>query len=172
MDTLFPPDPVYPPGFSYVPDFLTSQEEQRLIREIAAVELHASNFHGYEAKRRVASSATTIASTGGRWQKAGKFPLHFRALQASKTGISKEAFAELLVTGYPEGSAINGHRDAFPFDVIAGISLLSDCTFRLRPTRPAEADTRICDLPAGQTPLPVPHLRQGTDRMAAQHQTL
>jgi len=38
-----------------------------------------------------------------------------------------------LVTEYPEGSVINWHRDAPPFDVIAGISLLPDCTFRLRP---------------------------------------
>ena len=31
------------------------------------------------------------------------------------------------------GSVINWHRDAPPFDIIAGISLLSDCSFKLRP---------------------------------------
>jgi alkylated DNA repair dioxygenase AlkB len=41
--------------------------------------------------------------------------------------------AELLVTEYPPGSVINWHRDAPPFDLIAGISLSSDCTFKLRP---------------------------------------
>jgi alkylated DNA repair dioxygenase AlkB len=40
-------------------------------------------------------------------------------------------FAELLVTEYP--SVINWHRDAPPFDIIVGISLLTDCTFRFRP---------------------------------------
>jgi alkylated DNA repair dioxygenase AlkB len=52
---------------------------------------------------------------------------------AEKTGIKKQEFKELLVTQYPPGSVINWHRDAFPFDVIFGVSLASDCTFRLRP---------------------------------------
>lgn len=47
--------------------------------------------------------------------------------------IEPGAFAELLVTEYPVGSVINWHRDSPPFDIIAGISLMSDCNFRLRP---------------------------------------
>jgi alkylated DNA repair dioxygenase AlkB len=47
--------------------------------------------------------------------------------------IDRDQFAELLVTDYPIGSVINWHRDAPPFDIIAGLSLLSDCTFKLRP---------------------------------------
>lgn len=47
--------------------------------------------------------------------------------------LQADAFAELLLTEYPPGSVINWHRDAPPFELIAGISLLSDCTFRLRP---------------------------------------
>lgn len=43
------------------------------------------------------------------------------------------ALAEMLITEYPPGSVINWHRDAPPFDQIAGISLLSDVTFKLRP---------------------------------------
>jgi alkylated DNA repair dioxygenase AlkB len=43
------------------------------------------------------------------------------------------AIAELLVTEYPSGSVINWHRDAPPFNVIAGVSLQTSCTFRLRP---------------------------------------
>ncbi|HEX8041916.1 MAG TPA: alpha-ketoglutarate-dependent dioxygenase AlkB [Chryseosolibacter sp.] len=136
MDTLFPPVPVYPPGFTYVPDFLTEEEEQQLIREISGIELHAFNFHGYEAKRRVASFGYDYRFDQRSLVKGREIPGAFQNLVgkvASKTGISKEEFVELLVTEYPEGSVINWHRDAFPFDVIAGVSLLSDCTFRLRP---------------------------------------
>ena len=50
-----------------------------------------------------------------------------------KIALKKENIAELLVTEYPPGSVINWHRDAPPFDLIAGISLQSDCTFKLRP---------------------------------------
>jgi alkylated DNA repair dioxygenase AlkB len=52
---------------------------------------------------------------------------------AAFLSIPPKEFAELLVTEYPVASVINWHRDAPPFDLIAGISLLSDCTFRLRP---------------------------------------
>ena len=52
---------------------------------------------------------------------------------ATKLGKAKNDFAELLVTEYPVGSVINWHRDAPPFDIIAGISFQSDCIFRLRP---------------------------------------
>jgi alkylated DNA repair dioxygenase AlkB len=47
--------------------------------------------------------------------------------------IDPKQIAELLVTEYPVGSVINWHRDAPPFEVIIGISLLSDCTFKLKP---------------------------------------
>lgn len=36
----------------------------------------------------------------------------------------------------PPGSGINWHRDAPPFNIIVGISLSSDCIFRLRPYQP------------------------------------
>jgi alkylated DNA repair dioxygenase AlkB len=47
--------------------------------------------------------------------------------------INADAFAELLLTEYPVDSVINWHRDAPPFDIIVGISLMSDCIFRFRP---------------------------------------
>jgi alkylated DNA repair dioxygenase AlkB len=34
---------------------------------------------------------------------------------------------------YPVSSVINWHRDAPPFESIAGISLAADCVFKLRP---------------------------------------
>jgi alkylated DNA repair dioxygenase AlkB len=52
---------------------------------------------------------------------------------ANIANVSPDAFEEALITEYPEGSVINWHRDAPTFDIIAGISLLSDCRFRLRP---------------------------------------
>jgi alkylated DNA repair dioxygenase AlkB len=52
---------------------------------------------------------------------------------SGKLTVTREEIAEVLITEYPPGSVINWHRDAPPFQDIAGISLLSDCTFRLRP---------------------------------------
>ncbi len=136
MDTLFPPAPVLPPGFSYFPEFLTPEEEQQLIGQVTAIDLHPFNFHGYEAKRRVASFGYDYSFNRRSLSRGRDIPEVFDHLVgrvAQKTGIQKKDFAELLITEYPEGSVINWHRDALPFDVIAGVSLLSDCTFRLRP---------------------------------------
>ncbi len=64
------------------------------------------------------------------YQQARKFPKRSNLIAkvASHLSIKKEDFAELLLTEYPIESVINWHRDAPPFDLIAGISLLSNCT--------------------------------------------
>jgi alkylated DNA repair dioxygenase AlkB len=136
MDTLFPLDPVFPPGFLYFPGFVEKPEEQELLEEISKVELHTFNFHGYEAKRRVASFGYDYSFDKRALSKGNEIPVVFEQLiekVAAKVAIAKDEFRELLITEYPVGSVINWHRDAFPFDVIAGISLAADCTFRLRP---------------------------------------
>jgi alkylated DNA repair dioxygenase AlkB len=136
MQSLFADDPLYPPGFTYVPDFLDQTEEGLLIKEVSKTELHTFVFQGYEAKRRVASFGYDY-SFDKRTLTAGRpIPPAFRPLiekVSAYTGLDVEQFAELLITEYPPGSVINWHRDAPPFDLIAGISLLSDCVFRFRP---------------------------------------
>ena len=52
---------------------------------------------------------------------------------AGKLELPKHLIGQFLITEYPVGSVINWHRDAPPFEIIAGVSLLSDCTFKLRP---------------------------------------
>lgn len=136
MNTLFPIEPVYPPGFSYLPQFLTVDEEMEMYKEILGIELHDFNFQGFTAKRRVASFGYDYSFDKRALSKGKDIPPVFNSL-IKKVGdhlkIPEEEFAELLITEYPEGSVINWHRDAPPFDIIVGISLISDCVFRLRP---------------------------------------
>jgi hypothetical protein len=48
MSTLFPLTPVFPPGFSYLPEFLTVDEEKFLIASIQHVEQRAQIIvHSY-----------------------------------------------------------------------------------------------------------------------------
>jgi alkylated DNA repair dioxygenase AlkB len=136
VNTLFSIQPSYPPGFSYFPDFLSVLEEDRLVKEISGIELHDFNFQGFVAKRRVASFGYDYSFDKRALSKGNDIPSVFNSLikkVANHIGVRENEFAELLVTEYPVGSVINWHRDAPPFDVIAGISLLADCTFRLRP---------------------------------------
>jgi alkylated DNA repair dioxygenase AlkB len=136
MDTLFPIEPEFPEGFLYFPKFLTEQEEKELILEISKIKLHTFTFQGFEAKRKVASFGYDYNFNKGCLAKGKAIPPVFDPVIKKVSdflSLSSGAFAELLITEYPVGSVINWHRDAPPFDLIAGISLLSDCRFRLRP---------------------------------------
>jgi len=136
MSTLFPIHEIYPAGFSYIPEFIGHDEELSLIREIEKIPLHTFKFHGYEARRKVASFGYDYSFDSNRLTEGKKIPRAFHPLiekVALHLKIAATDFAEVLLTEYPPGSVINWHRDAHPFDIIAGISLLSDCTFRLRP---------------------------------------
>ncbi|HUS03859.1 MAG TPA: alpha-ketoglutarate-dependent dioxygenase AlkB [Chitinophagaceae bacterium] len=135
MNTLFPEE-IFPPGFKYFPDFITKEEEEQLIKEAKQTELHVFNFQGYEAKRKTASFGYDYSFDKRSLSKGKDIPPRFSWLidkVAKHLSIPTGQIAELLVTEYPEGSVINWHRDAPPFDLIAGVSLNADCTFRLRP---------------------------------------
>jgi alkylated DNA repair dioxygenase AlkB len=136
MQTLFDEKPCFPRGFSYFPAFLSNEEETELMNVIEKTELHNLNFHGYMAHRKVASFGYDYSFVNRSLTKGKDIPAEFDHLikKISITlSLDPTLIAELLVTEYPVGSVINWHRDAPPFDLIAGVSLLSDCTFKLRP---------------------------------------
>ncbi|WP_423148265.1 alpha-ketoglutarate-dependent dioxygenase AlkB [Rubrolithibacter danxiaensis] len=86
---------------------------------------------------------------------------------ATKVLIPESHFAELLITKYPPGSVINWHRDALPFNLIAGISLLADCTFRLRPHEKGNQNRKsLVSFPVNRRSL---YIIQGNSRTNWQH---
>lgn len=136
MALLFPDMDVYPRGFSDIPDFVSPEQEQQLLAAIENIPLHTFLFRGYEAKRKVASFGYDYNFTKRTLTKGVEIPTSFHWLVKSVADFLRRPSAdigELLVTEYPANAQINWHRDAFPFDIIAGISLRADCTFRLRP---------------------------------------
>ena len=136
MLSLFPIDDVYPKGFRYEADFISPDEEKDLLEVINTIPLHQMQFQGYEAKRKVASFGFDWSFEKRVLSKGKDIPSSFDWLVekvALKIGLRRQDIAELLVTEYPPGSVINWHRDAPPFDIIIGISLLNDCVFKLRP---------------------------------------
>jgi alkylated DNA repair dioxygenase AlkB len=136
MNLLFPTEGGLPEGFEYYPSFINEAEEQQLIRAVEDIELNAMIFQGFAAKRKVESFGYDYNFDKRTITKGKEIPTDFHSLvEKVSTFLQMESgkIAELLVTEYPIGSVINWHRDAPPFDVVIGISLLSDCKFRLRP---------------------------------------
>jgi alkylated DNA repair dioxygenase AlkB len=136
MDTLFPMTLKFPPGFTYLPDFITEEEEHHLLEIIRGIALHRMKFQGFEANRLVASFGYDYHFDKRSLTKGQEIPVAFLPIveqAAHQAGLLPADIAELLVTEYPPDAVINWHRDAPPFETIIGLSLLSDCTFRLRP---------------------------------------
>ena len=173
MDMLFPDERKLPQGFHYYPDFIDTNEEQFLLHEISNTALHTFLFQGYEAKRRVASFGYDYSFDRRSLSKGKDIPVAFGGLidkVATQAGLHKQDFAELLITEYPVGSVINWHRDAPPFDVIAGISLASDCIFRLRPhEKSKQTRTSVTPIEVKRRSL---YVIQGEARTDWQHSTM
>ncbi|HYC86490.1 MAG TPA: alpha-ketoglutarate-dependent dioxygenase AlkB, partial [Chryseosolibacter sp.] len=129
-------DSPYPKGFLYRPDFLDRDEESVLVDIIRKIHLRPFQFQGFEARRKVISFGYDYSFDKNELTEGKPIPDDFAPLieKVSRTvSVGKDEFREVLVTEYPPGAVINWHRDASPFDLIAGISLAADCTFKLRP---------------------------------------
>lgn len=170
MTTLFDTTPLYPQGFSYFPDVISGEEEQFLTAVIQQLELHAFTFQGYSAKRKTANFGYDYSFEKRNLSRGKDIPAAFNPLIkkiAALAAVPQAAFTELLVTEYPPGSVINWHRDAPPFDLIAGVSLLADCTFRLRPHEKEKQHRRaIISFPVKRRSL---YIIQGPARTDWQH---
>jgi alkylated DNA repair dioxygenase AlkB len=170
VDTLFPVEPIFPRGFSYFPNFITTSEESQLTKQISGIDLHTFHFQGYEAKRKVASFGFDYNFEKKTVSRGNEIPHSFYWIiekVATRLSIATEVIAELLLTEYPVGSVINWHRDAFPFNLVAGISLLTDCTFRLRPhDKTKHGKNSIISFPVHKRSL---YVLEGPARMEWQH---
>lgn len=170
MHTLFAIESVYPPGFSYVENFINKEEENLLLDVITKIELHEFIFKGYTANRKVASFGYDYSFENGSLKKGKDIPSSFGFLiekVAKHLSILPTAFAELLVIEYPEKCVMNWHRDAPPFGLIAGISLLADCTFRLRPhNKDKQTRSSVLSIPVKRRSL---YVMQDESRSEWQH---
>jgi alkylated DNA repair dioxygenase AlkB len=75
------------------------------------------------------------------------FLLPLRERAAAFAAVDADALAEALITEYPPGAAIGWHRDAAPFDIVIGISLLSASRMRFRRGKVRAWQTREVLLP-------------------------
>lgn len=133
---LFPDASPLPEGFVYRAEFISAAEESMLIESIEQLEFGEMRMRGVAAKRRVAHFGSSYDFGGGTLGPAPPMPeflLDLRERVAEFAGCASGEFAEALVTDYPVGAPIGWHRDAPPFDVVAGISLVSACTMKFRP---------------------------------------
>ena len=125
-----------PSGFDYRPEFLSFTEEQQLLSELGRVDFSRVEMRGVVARRRTAHYGYIYGyerrdATPGR--PIPEFLRPVLARIADWTGLDPAAWAEALITEYPEGAPIGWHRDAPMFGDVAGISLGAACRMKFRP---------------------------------------
>ena len=122
-----------PSGFHYRDNFISEDDERTLIDAMAGVTFSEFEMRGVIARRRVAFFGQSYdrAAAGPR----PGFLLPLRAQLAAWAGVGPEAFAMALINEYRPGTPIGWHRDAPQYDIVAGVSLLSDCRMKFRPYR-------------------------------------
>ncbi len=136
-------------GFRYEADFISHEEELALVGAIQNLTFGTVTFRGVEAKRRVVQFGwdyrfETRKATPSEPIPPFLIPLQQRA--GALVGLDAERLEEILVTEYQPGAAIGWHRDAPPFGIVIGVSLLSSCKMRLKPMDAARGETRTIDL--------------------------
>jgi alkylated DNA repair protein (DNA oxidative demethylase) len=139
-----------PAGLVYVPEFLSEEEERRLVGELEACEFADVRMRGQVAKRTVLHFGLRYDYEAWRLTPAAPLPEWLTWLRdrgASFVDTDPEAFVETLVSRYPPGAGIGWHRDAPMFGPkVVGVSLLSGCSMRFQRRRAGVRETHALDL--------------------------
>jgi alkylated DNA repair dioxygenase AlkB len=122
-----------PEGFRYREDFIAIEEEASLAAAIAGIEFSNFEMRGVVARRRVAFFGRSYDSGGASTPPMPAFLLPLREKVAAWAHIEPDAFAMALINQYAPGAPIGWHRDAPQYAIVAGVSLLSPCSMKLRP---------------------------------------
>lgn len=124
-----------PAGLAYAPAFVSPGEEQALLAGIATLDLREARYKEYTARRRVASFGAGYDFDANELTPApvlAAFLLPLRARIAAWCGLPEEELGYALVAEYRAGTQLGWHRDVPQFEVVAGVSLASAATLRLR----------------------------------------
>ena len=137
-------------GLIFREAFITPDEELTLLDRIRTLEFHEMKMRGVVARRRVIhygvkySFETFKASPG---PPVPDFLEPLRARAAALAEVAPADLAEALVTEYSPGASIGWHKDANPFGIVIGISLLSPSRFRFRRGKVRAWETAEVPLP-------------------------
>ena len=126
-----------PEGFSYIPDFVTDDEERGLVARFETLPFDEIHMRGKIARRRALQYGYDYGYNTGTVRVTGPPPPFldpFRARAAALVGRTMEELAQVVVLRYAAGAGIGWHRDRPIFGPeVVGISLLNESVMRLRP---------------------------------------
>lgn len=123
-------------GLTFVEEFLSAPEEQRLLAFFEALEFETITMRGRAARRTVRHYGMTYEYRKREVQPGEAIPRELEFVRdrcAALMGREPDELVQLLVQRYPAGAGIGWHKDAPIFgDEIAGVSLLGASRLQLR----------------------------------------
>lgn len=125
-----------PRGMEYRRDFISSEEELRLIAWVASLPLTEARYQQYTARRRTVNFGAGYDFSHQRATAAPPIPAELdwlRARAAEWAGLRPEAFVQALAAEYQIGTPLGWHRDVPDYEVIVGVSLAGAARLRMRP---------------------------------------
>jgi alkylated DNA repair dioxygenase AlkB len=146
---LFQAPKNFPPGFTYQDEFISKPEEESLLSEIKKLDLHPVVIRNVPSKRRVRHFGYGYSFEERRLTDPVPIPefiLPLRSRVAQLIKAIEDDLSEVLITEYPVSAVIGWHKDAAPFDVVVGISLLNPCIMKLRKGAPGSRKIIALDL--------------------------
>jgi alkylated DNA repair dioxygenase AlkB len=154
----------------YQPDFITADEEARLLDEIRRLPLTEAKYKQYTAKRRIMSYGASYDFSSNELLPAGPIPpfLDFlRERVEAWAGVPASQFTHSLIAEYKMGTQLGWHRDVPEFEIITGVSLGGPARMRLRrypPKKGRNVETLSIDLEPRSA-----YLMRGEARWGWQH---
>jgi alkylated DNA repair dioxygenase AlkB len=133
---LFPSEPRLAHGLTYRDDFISPEEERRLLAIIGALPLSEARYKQYTARRRTLHYGSGYDFDTNEATPAPPLPGYLdelRSRAAQWVGVKPEAFVQALIAEYRPGTPLGWHRDVPNFEIIVGISLAGSARIRFRP---------------------------------------
>lgn len=153
-----------PEGLVYRSEFLTAEQERKLLAILGGLRFDPIVMHGVEA-RRVARHYGLGYDYAARTPQAGEpMPDWLVELRDRVAELYPGEYVEALVQRYPAGSTIGWHRDAPAFGDVVGVSLGGSA--RLRFQRGKGDARRVWEVLAEPRSL---YVLSGPSRTAWQH---
>jgi alkylated DNA repair dioxygenase AlkB len=128
-----------PAGFRYVRDFISVEQEAKLLELVGALPFEEAQYKEWRARRR-------IVSFGGRYDysrnELGEAPpvppflYPLRGALARWAGLPEERMQHATIAEYRPGTPLGWHRDVPEFEDVLGVSLLGQARMRFRPWPP------------------------------------
>jgi alkylated DNA repair dioxygenase AlkB len=139
-----------PEGLLYQNDFLTEDEERRVLDVVESLDFRTLSMRGQVAKRTVRHFGLDYAYETGELVEGDPLPAELEWVRERVAALIErdpEDLVQILVSRYPDGAGIGWHRDAPMFgSKIAGVSLLAPCRMRFQRTIKGERETAAVEL--------------------------